>query len=540
MNKVIRFIKQNKIETLIFTLAVLFSSWLMFSTFSYNDGNILISSKAWSDFGSHIPLIRSFSLGDNFPPEYPLFAGPPIKYHFLFYATAGFLEKTGIRIDYALNIPSIIGFTLLLLMIYLFAKKIFHSSAVGILGILFFLFNGSLSFFRFFEKHPLSVNSFHEILNNTDFPSFGPYDHTSIVSAFWNLNIYTNQRHLAVSFALSLFILYLFLNFEHLSNKKRALFKSMLIGIALGLSFLLNMAVFLMTIVVLFGFFLFLKKERIYILTSLVFTFLVSFPLYKYFTSVPSTFDITFHIGYLVENLNIQSFLNYWIQNLGLHLFLIPLALIVASRFQRKIFFSFLTLFIVGNIIQFSPEIAANHKFFNYFIVVGAMFSAYFLSYLWNKRKVFKPVVMILIFFLTFSGIIDFFPIANDSKIALADKNDPDVQWIINNTPSDSVFLNTDYFMDKASVAGRKIFLGWPYFAWSQGYDTDSRDSLRKIMLNSDNYSQFCKNANEHDLDFAEINETEITNFSFFESNFDKVYSNNNYYLFNLNKCRAI
>ena len=82
----------------------------MFSTFSYEKGVMEISSKAWSDFANHIPLIRSFSLGNNFPPQYPLFAGPPIRYHFLFYAFAGFLEKTGIRIDYALNIPSILGF----------------------------------------------------------------------------------------------------------------------------------------------------------------------------------------------------------------------------------------------------------------------------------------------------------------------------------------------------------------------------------------------------------------------------------------------
>jgi hypothetical protein len=537
MSRVLKIIKQNKKELLIFFLALIFSSWLMFSTFSYKDGDILIASKAWSDFGSHIPLIRSFSLGDNFPPEYPLFAGQPIKYHFLFYAFAGIIEKTGIRIDYALNIPSILGFAVLLLMIYFFAKKVFSSTAVGIISVIFFLFNGSLSFLKFFEKYPLSFNSIYEIMNNTTFPSFGPYDHTSIVSAFWNLNIYTNQRHLGLSFALSLFILYLFLNLETHSNKKRAILKSVLIGATLGFSFILNMAVFLMTLVVLFAFLMFLKKERLYVFTSLVVTFLISFPLYKYFTLVPSTFDITLKIGYLVENLNIQSFLSYWFHNLGIHLILIPAALIISTKFQRKVFFSFLALFIIGNTIQFSPEIAANH---NFFIIVGSMFSAYFLVYLWNKRKIFKPLVLVLVFFLTFSGIIDFFPIANDSKIALADRSDPDVQWIIKNTPPDSVFLNTDYFMDKASIAGRKIFLGWPYFAWSQGYNTDERDNLRKDLLNSKDYSQFCKVVGSNNLNFGEINESEIADLSFFENNFDTVYSNKNYYLFDLNKCRLI
>ncbi|TSC86331.1 MAG: hypothetical protein G01um10147_943 [Microgenomates group bacterium Gr01-1014_7] len=80
---------------------------------------MLIATKAWSDFASHIPLIRSFSLGDNFLPEYPLFPGEPIRYHFLFYAVVGYLEKLGLRIDYAFNILSALSFAFLIISIYL-------------------------------------------------------------------------------------------------------------------------------------------------------------------------------------------------------------------------------------------------------------------------------------------------------------------------------------------------------------------------------------------------------------------------------------
>src|SRR5574340_918749 len=90
--------------------AFCFSVWLMFHTFSYQSGSMLIAIKAWSDFASHIPLIRSFSLGNNFPPEYPIFPGEPIRYHFLFYLLVGLLEKAGLRIDWALNLPSALSF----------------------------------------------------------------------------------------------------------------------------------------------------------------------------------------------------------------------------------------------------------------------------------------------------------------------------------------------------------------------------------------------------------------------------------------------
>jgi hypothetical protein len=115
--------RHSKIELFLFVVIFLYSCWLMFSTFGYKDGEILISSRIWSDFLSHLPLIRSFSMGQNFPPEYPLFPGYPIIYHFGFYLFVGLLERTGMRIDIALNILSSIGFAGLLYSIFFNSKE---------------------------------------------------------------------------------------------------------------------------------------------------------------------------------------------------------------------------------------------------------------------------------------------------------------------------------------------------------------------------------------------------------------------------------
>src|SRR5258708_26643581 len=168
-------INDHATEIIISICSIIFSTWLMFSTFSYKNGRMLISTKAWSDFANHIPLIRSFAFGNNFPPQDPLFAGPPIHYHFLFFALTGLLEKAGLRIDIAFNLLSILGFTALLLAIYYIGKNWFHSKAIGILSIVFLVCNGSLSFLSFFAKHPLSVHTITDIYTNTQFPSFAPY-----------------------------------------------------------------------------------------------------------------------------------------------------------------------------------------------------------------------------------------------------------------------------------------------------------------------------------------------------------------------------
>src|SRR3989344_5656995 len=142
-NKLRSLFKTSYPEIALIIFAISFSTFLMFFTFHKEQGDIFIASKAWSDFGSHIPLIRSFSFGSNFPPEYPLFPGQPINYHFLFYFFSGVLEKTGLPIDFALNIPSIIGLSVLILIVYFFASKLFHSKAVGILSVIFLILNSS-------------------------------------------------------------------------------------------------------------------------------------------------------------------------------------------------------------------------------------------------------------------------------------------------------------------------------------------------------------------------------------------------------------
>ena len=203
----------------------------MFHTFSYDKTtpSMLIAGKAMSDFGAHIPLIRSFSMGDNLTRltrgtvEYPLYPGEPIRYHYLFYMFVGVLERLGLRIDWALNIPSALGFFALIILLYLLAKQLFHSVKVGVLTVVFFLFNGSLSFVKFFQLHPISRTSLFEIVTNNTFPSFAPWG-TGDISAFWNLNIYTNQRHLAFAFALALVFISILAWIEHKPLKKQALF----------------------------------------------------------------------------------------------------------------------------------------------------------------------------------------------------------------------------------------------------------------------------------------------------------------------------
>ncbi len=525
-------LKKYSPEIFVLIIGILFGSFLMLSTFSESSNTLFISSKAWSDFASHIPLIRSFSLGSNFPPEYPLFPGEIIKYHFIFYAFVGLLERFGLSIDLALNIPSIFGFIFLVLMIYFFAKLIFKSRSVGILSVFFFLFNSSLTFVYYFKNNPLSFDSIRNIPEITNFQSFAPYD-SGIVSAFWNLNIYTNQRHLALAFSISLFIIYVLI--KPIFDKSKSNLKiSIILGTTLGFSFFLHLAVLLMTGIVILSLGIFFSKIRKSCFLILIIAGFIALPQYLYLNSSEG-FKMLLNPGYLVsDKLTFINFLQFWTYNLGLSIIFIFLGFIFSDWKQRKIFLSFVSLFIIGNLIQFSPEIAANHKFFNYFILIGNMFSAFALFILWKKNILFKPIVIVAILFMILGGILDFFPLYHDNKISIQDyKINLESKWILKNTTPDSLFLNTTYLYDPASLAGRKIFFGWPYFAWSQGYNTHERGEMFKEILGSKSKIGACNLLKENNIDYIEIkiqnppdpNIPEISNV--FNNEFIPQYKNN-------------
>ncbi|MBI3343162.1 hypothetical protein HY032_03320, partial [Candidatus Gottesmanbacteria bacterium] len=526
---------------LIFLLFFFFSFWLMFHTFSYdpNTHTILIARKLWSDFGAHIPLIRSFSMGDNFnllrqgKPQYPLYPGEKMRYHFVFYALVGLLERVGLPLDWALNLPSILGFFTLLLFLFLIARMLFKDVRVAILSIIFFLFNGSLAFLQFFRDHPLSRATFTDILHVSEFPAFAPWG-PGDVSAFWNLNIYTNQRHLAVGFAIALgFILTVLHIDKNISFAKATglaklkLQWAILWGVVIGLLPYLHTPTLVIMAVLFISYFLLFGNVRRFLLVSGAIAGILVIPQLLSFPQGPTS--IRWYPGYLIhDELTLPRFLLYWWQNLGLHSILIPIGFIFIPSRAKKTLLPVVPIFLIGNLFQFSVEVAANHKFFNFALILGNMVSAYtivsigkhlHLSLLRVKsRNLFLffigsigniGSICLLVVLLSLSGIIDFFVVWNDQKGGIADVGNSDVAtWIARNTPTNAVFLNSSFLYPPANLAGRKIFLGWPYFAWSAGYQGNRHETMKTIYESKDS-SIFCPLLKSNSIDYVTVENTE-------------------------------
>jgi len=447
----------------------------MFRTFSSDSSNLYISAKVYSDFGSIIPLIRYFPVGLNWPIQHPLFPGEPIRYHFLFYAPIGFLTSLGLPLSYSLNIPSSLGFFSLLFLIYYFGRETFKSSKVGFIGVILFLFNGSLSFLDFFKNYSLF-----DLPYLTNFVSFRPWN-SSLITAFWTLNIYTNQRHLAFSFAVCLLIV---LILYHLQN--RYLY---LIGFLFGSLLLLNQAGFLISAVFLLYALLFYPHIRLKLSLSFM-GFLPWLILYKSIFLLPEI--PKFIPGFLANQpLTFLNILKFWFYNYGLSLILIIPAIYFVPK---KMIFPLLSLFIIGNLFQLSPDMINNHKLFNFVFII---FGVYVANFLFRY-----PKLLFLFPLLILGGVIDLFPIINDKFIVINHNKD---QEYFQSLPNNSVILNSTWLYHPASLSGHAIYNGYSYYTWSYGYNQEKREAQTISLYSSVSLSNLCQKLHETSITNIEI-----------------------------------
>lgn len=518
--RIFRFTRLNlkSFSTLLIFLSLFaISLWLMFHSFSLDrqDHLIRIGYKIWSDFAANLPLIRSFSFGDNWPPEYPIYPGRPIQYHFLFYAFVGSLERIGVPLDWALNLPSAFGFFLVLAMIYKISEALF-SRRVGLLAVFFALFNGSLGFIQHFQKN--GYQGLGALFSTRDYTAMGPWDGGNVLGV-WHLNVFLNQRHFCLALGILFAFIWICLCFESLSRRQKTVY-AIVFGVLLGLMPQLHKPVLLMFAITMGVYFIADPKVRKFLFAVGV----ISLP----FALAPTLMGLHLGIGadrvarwspgFHIDDLSFAGFAKFWFWNWGLHVFLIPIGFVLAPRKAKIIVFPSITTFLIGSLFVFSSDRLANHKFFNFSLFFLQIFSAFALirmhEFIKSKRFVGRgPLaaasLALSVGALTLSGAIDFIAVVNDNQAMIKDLGaDPVADWFFRETPADAVVLNSGFFYHPASIAGRKIFLGWPYFITTAGYDFDTRSRIMKRIYSGEDPVAMCGLLKENSISYLTVQDT--------------------------------
>ena len=117
---------------------------------------------------------------------------------------------------------------------------------------------------------------------------------------------------------------------------------------------------------------------------------------------------------------------------------------------------------------------------------------------------------------------------------SVAQIDSPLAKWVEKNTDYDDVFLTPTWSFNRFTLAGRPMYYGWPYYAWSAGHDTGTRSTIYEWLCsgcdgNADEFVRYAKERNiryvvaDRDFYSQQFDNGIGFNGDFFEENFARV-----------------
>lgn len=488
-------------EAVFFLFLLAFLTWIMFYVFYIKDGILYSGFTVYGDYAPHTAMMRSFSLGDNFPTQYPHFGGEDVKYHFMFQFLVGNLEYLGIRIDIAYNMLSVFALLGFLMMLYSIARRLTGSGAAGVVTVALFFFRSSFTFFRYLWEHLRAGDLLKTLAENTSFIGYTPNEDWGL----WNFNVYLNQRHLAFGLLIAALVLWYYLDLveagcshseKGLAWMKNRLFSAeawkmrnpegaLAAGLALGLTAFWNGAAVIGGLLILLGFAVFSDGKLDYLataVTAVLFSVLQS----KVFIR-GSAVEAGFYWGFISEDKSPAGVLWFLIQMSGIFfagaVLLLPL---LKKRLHRVLTVSCLFPVVFAFCFSLTPDITVNHKYIMISYAFLAVLWAGVLTGLWKRKDgsrrsaavIRRAAAVLLAVCLTATGIYDFVVILRNNgpgHRVTVNMESTLTDWLAEHLDSGDLLLTPEYSMSETTMSGVMMYLGWPYYAWSAGYDTYGR-----------------------------------------------------------------
>ena len=519
---------------------------LFYYSFHVSNGQICAGYSVFSDLAPHTALISSFSNGMNFPTVYPHFPSEGIRYHFLFYFLCGNLNLLGMRIDHALNVPSILVMVCCFILLGVLAVLLTGKRVTFLLAPVLVLFRSSTAFISqistLVQTPGASLSSvINGIFSNNEWLGTTPKDSWGL----WAINVYANQRHLLFGVALLLILVILFLPHVRrmfLHVKKTVGFKARIHQFlfsreawlprkndplhpyslaVLALLIVICMPYFhgsaLIAALVVLGAMAVFSENRLTYVAVAVAAAVSSLMQAQYFSGgAANVVSLSFFWGFLVENPTLLNVIVYVGEMTGIASVLILVLLFTQKSAYRTVL---LIAFILPSVLAFffsmTVDITSNHKFIQISLILCSVYLAALLAYLWKpfpdrlSREVFdadadsqtlpdrlhpmrrkllligaRVLAVVLFITLTATGVSEWIVYYNlDKNSVQMNLSSPMVAWIEKNTEERDIFVTAPYAMNTFFLSGRFAYYGHPYYAWSAGYDTEARMAIYADLL---------------------------------------------------------
>jgi len=526
------FKKELVFLSLLVIFTVLFLNLLLFQSLSFKGENYSVGGSNFGDLPLHLSYITSFSYGNNFPPENPLFAGTKLVYQFLPDFLSSILIVLGFSLRWSLIFPSLIFFITLFTSVYYLAKDRFGRLAALFATPIFFM-GWNLGYLFFFREVIRDKNVFLSELININRHYTWDY----------NIRLYSPMANLFVperAFmpGLILGILFLRLLWLALQKKKKTIKEALFLGMLLAILPFWHFHTFLAVIVFSFiWFFVYLNNNFKKLKEYLFFWFLLGLASFfvllpQYFWAAQQTDFLNFfhyHFCWTKEN---ESVFLYWFKNGSFVLLFLPITFYLARK-QWAFFLPAIFLFLIANFVSFQPWEWDNIKIFVFCFLFFSLLLGDFLAILVRKPKLY--ILVILIFLLT----VLYFPIAYrfETRVSLPLYSVADFEfadWLVASTPARAIFLvSTRHNHPVSSLAGRKTFLGYPGFLWVHNIDYHEREIILKKAFKGD--IDLLKKS-DLQINYIVFNSQDKLKYpkgySFFKDNYAQAYKDQHYTMF--------
>lgn len=253
-------------------------------------------------------------------------------------------------------------------------------------------------------------------------------------------------------------------------------------GVMLGALAFWNGAVVVATLLILAGFAIMSSNKFDYVIMA-VNAIALSFAQKRFFmpagiaSSMKDEMKTRFYFGFLADKQTAGGVVLYLIMLSGVFFLGVAVFLVIFKGKKRAMIAAFLFPVIFAFTVSMTPDIAVNHKYIIISTIFLNMIWAYALTRLWGSRNIFlRTLAVLLAITLTATGAYDLLTIYNADKRTLKiDMGSSLTEWLKENVKENDLVLTGEESMSEITLSGIMLYNGWPYYAWSAGYDTDTR-----------------------------------------------------------------
>ncbi len=513
-----------RVGAALFTILAAALGTIMWHALFVDGGSIYVSfSNVWGDWNQHLAQTTSFAHGGNFPPEQTVLSGQKITYPLLTNFVSALLVTGGLGLLAAMKVPGVLLIIAGFGMLTTFLRLTAGPKAMLVGAVLFYAFGG-LGFINFFADLAASGKPLGEFLRQLPHEytlTFGdvPVANINLINPIFAYVI--PQR--AFLFGLPLTLTILSLLYAGLKGRPREPFLAAgLIAILLPLVHthslvflgLLTPGLALLTWRQLAG----PRKRRFrwkYLSPWLYFVgpiLALAVPQVLWLSAgVKATDFLRPQFGWTAHG----DFLPwFWLKNLGLFL-----PLLLTSFFWLRGRDSLLLRFtlaagivwVLANLLVFQPWDWDNTKFLVYWLVLSIPAVAALLVWVFERGRLGKVTAVAIFPFLILAGLADItrtLPPNHYRALMFDEQAQRIAETVRRETAPDSVWLTGQQVNNPvASLAGRRLVLGYTGWLWSYGLDFAQRESdVRRIYEGAPEAPELLR---QYGIDFVMIGPSE-------------------------------